>query len=339
MKKLISVLLVSMLLLAGCSAKPEINTETQPKDQQNETPVADDHLYTVDDLKPGVKVSEHFILKDFQSGDMGPESIQFTLEGNDFVSGTLSSQVEGYCHFKFDDPIFDKNVLVEDINNPDGLSEVNINEGWNYYGIDPSQLRLGEDILIYLSNGGELKAQGFVKEVSYEENPMESMRMSVITEFKIDEKELQKIYDTKSNGLNFENETLYSLDEEVFIDYSKYELVIVPMQNTVNEMTTTPQKVVFSEKKATRLLVTIFGELNDVRMTYTPNGLDSSIEPVEKYIGTVKDTRLFVDAYMATDFANVALEGTFVDRNKNVHNIVVGLDDARDPENYEIIMK
>ncbi len=339
MKKLISVLLVSMLLLTACSAKTEINPETQSKDQQNETPAADEHLYTVDDLKSGVKVSEHFTLKDFQSGNMGPESIQFTLEGNDFVRGTLSSQVEGYYHFKFDDSIFDKNVLVEDINNPDGLSEVNINEGWNYYGIDPSELRLGEDILIYLSNGGELKAQGLVKAVSYEENPMESMRMSVITEFKIDEKELQKIYGTKSSGLDFENETLYSLDEEVYIDYSKYELVIVPMQNTVNEMGTTPQVVTFSEENATRSLVTIFGELNDVKMTYTPNGLDSSIEPVEKYIGTLKDTRLFVDAYMATDFAIVALEGTFLDHNKNVHNIVVGLDDARDPESYEIIMK
>lgn len=297
------------------------------------------NVYIAENLKPGVKVSKYFKVKDFGSDDMGSESIWFTLEGNDFVSGTLSSQVEGYYYFSFDEPIIDKNILVKDTSNPNGLSEVNVNNGLNYYCIDSKELKLSEDILVYLSNGEELKAKGLVKEVSYEETPMEGMRKATITEFKIDDSELEKVHATMSKGLDFENETLYSLDKEVYIDYSKYELVVVPMQNTINEMTTSFKKVVLSEENASKLLVTIFGELNDVKLTYIANALDNDTKPVEKYIGTIKNTRLSIEALMPTDFSSVTLTGTFVDKDKNVHEIGVSLDDCRDPESYEIIMK
>lgn len=302
------------------------------------------NVYIGKNIKPGDKVSKYFTVKEFDSGTMGDESLTFTLKGNDFVSGTLSaiSEEEAYIYyfFEFDNPIFDKNILVEDNTNPNGEIEIDTTQEMKDFFIDINDLNLGEDTLLYLLNGGELKAEGLVKEIYYNSTPMDTSLYTTITEFKISDSELEKVYGTtKTKGLDFENETLYSLDEEVYIDYSQYELVVVPQQNTVNEMTTVPMKVVFSEEKATRSLVTILGEINDVFLVYTPNALDDSIVPKEKYIGTVKDTRLFVDAYMETDFASILLIGTFEDSNNNIYDISLSLDDCRDPESYEIILK
>lgn len=316
------------------------NTYTFTITDISEKKETNNNVYIAENLKPGVKVSKYFKVKDFESGDMGPESIKFTLEGNDFVSGTLSSKNEVDFYFSFDEPIIDKNILVRDTSNPDGVSEVNVNENFNFYNISTYGLDINEDILVYVSKGGELKAKGRVKEISYEENAVESMRKAVITEFIIDDSELEKVNAMmNSKKLDFESETLYSLDKEVYIDYSKYELVIVPMQNTINEMGTKPKEVVFSEENATKCLVTILGQLDDVKLSYTPNAMDNTIKSVEKNIGTIKDTRLYIDAFMATDFASVTLTGTFVDSDKNKHEIGVSLDDCRDPESYEIIMK
>lgn len=316
----------------------DINENTQSNN--NASASNNDNVYIGKDLKSGDKVSKYFTIKDFESGEMGSESISFTLEGNDFVSGTLSAINEEdaymYYFFEFDEPIFDKNILVDDLS---GIEEINPTQEMKIFYIDINELRLGEDILLYLLNGGELKAEGLVKEIFYESTPMDTSLYTTITDFKISDSELEKVYGPTIKGLDFENETLYSLDEEIYIDYSKYNLVVVPQQDTINEMGTTPKQVIFSEENASRSLVTILGQLDDVVLAYTPNSLDSSIEPVEKYIGTLKDTRLFVEAYMATDFASVQLFGVYTDNNDNIEYVMISLDDARDPETYEIIMK
>lgn len=152
----------------------------------NTTTATNNNVYLAENLKPGVKVSNYFKIKDFYSGDMGSQSISFTLEGNDFVSGTLSAKNKDCYYFKFDEPIIDKNILVTDITNSNGEIEVNVNKQLDNYYIDNKEINLDEDIVLYLLNKGELKAKGLVKEISYEENMVDSMRKTIITELIID---------------------------------------------------------------------------------------------------------------------------------------------------------
>lgn len=123
---------------------------------------------------------------------MGSEGISFVLEGEEWVNGTISFQYDSACFFTFDEFVVNKNISL----NLHGDREfLDFDDDYSYYDIDPKNLRLGEDILIYLQNGGEIHIKALVKKIVYEETAMDSARSVVITEFKISDEDLSKLND------------------------------------------------------------------------------------------------------------------------------------------------
>lgn len=142
---------------------------------------------------------------------------------------------------------------------------------------------------------------------------------------------------TEETSSDYDTETLYSLDEEKVIDYSKYELVIIPMQESANELD--ELNFEFANENVSTFTVSIFGHLKDVTLKNIKNGMDSDEVPSELYVGEVYYKKLNIKALMPTDFSSVRVEGTFIDGEGGSHLIEFTLDDMREATSYEIITK
>ncbi|WHH60966.1 hypothetical protein [Petroclostridium sp. X23] len=136
----------------------------------------------------------------------------------------------------------------------------------------------------------------------------------------------------------FENETLYSEDSPSTIDYSKYSLVIVPMQESKNLDKLMPKVVEVTETgKEGRLNFSVFGTLYNVNLTYTKNALDNSEESKEIFIGDkIENQCVFVNVELPTDFSSVVVTGSYQSRS-GMEGIEFSLDDMRDLKSYKIL--
>jgi PBP1b-binding outer membrane lipoprotein LpoB len=147
--------------------------------------------------------------------------------------------------------------------------------------------------------------------------------------------------DDEVNNMGFfENETMYSRDQEIFVDYSNYNLVIIPMQSSVNEGMMENKTIEMTETgNETLSNFSVFGRLENVEITFTPNGMNDTIEPIVKNIGSVENTKIIVKAFMETDNATIRIKGEFYGYQGDFELIDFILDDMRDSTSYEIIMR
>lgn len=209
---------------------------------------------------------------------MGSESVGYKLISNNFIKGDIFYENNMYF-VRFDEDLFDKNVLVGDEFAPNGEEEINLN-GSSQFTIDGSQLLLPPEYIDYILEGGIIHGGLYVKEITYESNPMECLLRAVVTEVKMDDNELERLNKEINNLLEksmpdvylsgFDYEKLYSEDSPITIDYSRYSLVIVPMQDSKNMDKLEPRIVNVSEEdNFIGIKFSVFGTLHNVSLTHT----------------------------------------------------------------------
>ena len=138
----------------------------------------------------------------------------------------------------------------------------------------------------------------------------------------------------------FENETLYSKDEETYIDYANYNLVVIPQQKTLNEKSLNNREINVTETGFEMAhTFTVLGILDDVKLIYTSNPFAEDVKPVEIYVGNITNEKVTVNVAMPTDFSGVVVEGLWFYGDGEFEIIKFSLDDARDPESYPLILK
>jgi len=135
----------------------------------------------------------------------------------------------------------------------------------------------------------------------------------------------------------YQSETVYSMDNEFYIDYSTYTLVIIPQQESIN--TLNEQDIYVTDTgNETTLMFKVFGTLTDMVLTYTVNGLDSSVEPTVIEVGDISNSTVYVHVDLPTDFSRVDVIG-FANGDYDGDYIEFSLDDMRDATSYEIITR
>lgn len=378
MKRILLILLIMLLTLTACGEQETIKTEEELKaeilaelkaeaeanlnndnesdneseqqenietiDKKEELSKRDDVFYANDLLK-GAKVSDKLTVDYFESGDMGSESVGYKLISNNFIKGDIFYENNMYF-VRFDEDLFDKNVLVGDEFAPNGEEEINLN-GSSQFTIDGSQLLLPPEYIDYILEGGIIHGGLYVKEITYESNPMECLLRAVVTEVKMDDNELERLNKEINNLLEksmpdvylsgFDYEKLYSEDSPITIDYSRYSLVIVPMQDSKNMDKLEPRIVNVSEEdNFIGIKFSVFGTLHNVSLTHTKNALDDSEVPNEIFIADkIENECVFINADFPTDFSSVMITGNY-QYGSGIEEISFSLDSMRDCESYPI---
>lgn len=365
MKKIICVVLILVLMLTACSseeaskteeelkaeilaelkAEANLNNDNESDNQSEEKEVKRDDVFYPKDLLTGAKVSDKFTVDYFESGDMGSESLAYKLKSNNFIEGALFYENDIYF-VRFDEDLFDKNILVGNQSAPDGEEEINLNES-SIFTIDGNKLLLPPEYITYILDGGIIQGELYVEEVTYESNSMVDISSAIVTEVKMDDSELERLNKEINNLLEkskpdvylsgFEYEKLYSEDSPITIDYSRYSLVIVPMQESKNMDKLEPRIVNVSEEdNYIGLNFSVFGTLYNVSLTHTKNALDDSEIPNEIFIADkIENECVFINADLPTDFSSVVITGSY-QYQSGLEGISFSLDDMRDPESYPI---
>lgn len=303
-----------------------------------------DNVFYPEDLTNGTKVSDKFTIENFYSGDMGGESISYELKSNSFAKCTLiyDKEYKSYS-VRIEENVFNKKILVKDMNSPTGEAEIEFTN--LTFPIKMEESVLAEDFIVYLQNDEYSYLQGEVmlSKVVHEETPMEGILYAVVSEFKPTDDELEKIYSNKDGNTpdvyltGFKNETLYSEDSPMAIDYTKYSLVVVPMQESINiDKLKTRLVDVTSTGNEGALMFSVFGKLNSATITYTKNGMDSKEEPQVMTIENIENECIILNAEMPTDFSFIRIDALY-QYQSGIEGISFSLDDARDPVSHKIL--
>ncbi len=135
----------------------------------------------------------------------------------------------------------------------------------------------------------------------------------------------------------YESEMLHSKEEEVYIDYSQYHLVVIPMQDSIHASNLSSRTIdVTDTGNEFPLKFIVLGELDSLQITYYENPLDNSIEPITLQIeGPIKDEVVTVNAYLPTDFSYVEITADCIYMS-GIESVTFTLDDMRDDTSYEI---
>lgn len=298
----------------------------------------DDAFYYQDDLVKGVIVSDNFTVDTFEySTDGYTTSYSFKLDCNKYVAATLIYNDNN--NFKFheiniNEPIFDKPIMVNNPLTDNGLEQIDLMLTGGTFGIDVSQTKIEEELIDFVTKDTSKSLNGtvYIKSLTFSENEMESNWTLDITDFKPSESELKRT----TNLSRFKNETLYSVDEKLDINYSKYNLVIIPAQTSINEDELTKRTVKLADvDNSFPLKFAVLGEIKKLEFETYENVLNEEEVPKTLVIDeTIKDTLVNVVSYLPTDFSVVSVTVTLLDDTTTSFS----LDDLRDPESHSIIL-
>lgn len=302
-----------------------------------------DDVFYPKDLVKGTKVSDKFTVDYFDGQNI--EEISYKLQSNEFIKGELYTEHD-MIYVRFAENLFDKNVLLKDELSSDVESEIDFN-AYAFY-VDKSKLKLPPEYISYIMDGGIIQgAELYVNEISYEIDPMAEKTNAIISEVKINDDEVKKINEAINKKATntkpdiyltgFENETLYYEDSEFDMNYSKYSLVIIPMQESKNMAKLTPRVVKVTETgKEGMLSFSVFGTLHNVKLSYVKNANDSSEKPKEIFIADkIENECVLISSEMPTDFSYITITGNY-QYVSSMEEISFALDDMRDPESYRI---
>lgn len=138
----------------------------------------------------------------------------------------------------------------------------------------------------------------------------------------------------------YENEKLFSEDEEFDIDYNKYGLVVIPEQESVNQDLLSTQEINMTQTgDEISKSFTVIGTLQDVKLTYIINPLDQDVEYIEQAVGKVINSKITINSYLPYDSSCVKVEGKWYSDENKYEEISFTLDTVRDPQSYKIIAK
>ena len=122
---------------------------------------------------------------------------------------------------------------------------------------------------------------------------------------------------------------------EVIVDYGQYLCVVLPMWPTANEGKLETQTVHFNGAYINTLSFSVFGEIQNLQVQNIM-GMDQASEWVD--LGTLKNTKVFVEASLPTDVSYVKVKGLVHLGEGTYEEVEFTLDDMRSLEGYDIIM-
>lgn len=325
-------------------SKKESSDEAAEEEQEN-TNKRDD-VYYQDDLVKGTKVSDKFTLtEDFHYNTDGcAMAYDYSLECNDYVKATLIYEEEwDFYSIRIEEPIFDKNVIINSPIAPNGEDEQEFLREGVTSPINFEKSTVAEDFLVFVKENKYHYLQGsvYVKTFEVSENEVEGTWNLVVSDFTPNDSELDRIKQpVKLEGAldRFDNETLLNNYEDIYIDYPKYHLVVIPMQDSINADKLSKRTInVTDTGNEYPLKFTVLGELSMLEITYIENGLDSDKEPTKMTIeGPFKDEIITLNTYLPNDFSSVKVSGNYIYLS-GVDGFEFALNDMADPEAYEIL--
>ena len=304
-------------------------------------------------LRAGTKVSDKFTVVSFASNELGYEGVEFELSSSAFVKGTLYG--DGFSDtffFDLDEPIFDKKVILKNTGYLEGIEEVDFNVH-RTFAVEKKDLILPPEYVNFVSEGGELTGTFYVKSLTFENTPMETLAMLKMTEVKLTDDEIQRlnhaingsqsdipstqgeIYDASLSA--FTDETLYSIDEPLALDYSQLALAVIPMQTSINEGALDSLDVAVTRTgNENNFKLTVLGSLYDVKLEYIENGMVSTEPSYSVALGDeITNTVLNIKAILPYDGSSIRVTGSYKYQS-GLEGATFSLDDMRDTTSYGI---
>ena len=139
----------------------------------------------------------------------------------------------------------------------------------------------------------------------------------------------------------FENEKLFSRDEEFAVNYQDYRLVIIPQQKSANEEKLSVKTIDIGKEDELKFQCSfiVIGRLESGTITLRRNPLDENDLPETIEIGSLENVKVTVNAPMPTDFSLITVAGDWYYDMGDFENIEFGISSVMDDTSYEIITR
>lgn len=335
MKKILVVLIVMALVFTGCSSNETTSNKTEePKannqqDQNNEQDQANEEENS--DAQESTDTPEyvggHKVLQCNLETEGASKAIVVKMDGTyENIEGSIID-FDGDYVFNMDSKYFDTMESLTYTDEETGEDyEFTPPEG--YIRIDESYLKgiLGEDLLTKIAMGEEVKVTCNLS--NYAHYYIFNSEPSTGADIEIIDFEKLEMPDVYLEGLD--NETLLDSEGNEFdIDYSKYSLVIVPMQETINADKLMPKVFDVTETgKEAKLYFSVFGTLLEVKLEYIKNGFEDE-KPEEIFIAEkIENECVFLNVELPTDASYVKVTGCY-QLGQGIEGLSFALDDMR----------
>jgi len=368
MKKIIAIMLMMVLLFTACGDKEiaktdeelraevaaEMEAEAKLKEELKEElkKEIEEELRkeAVEEVVEEVKKADAYYIEDLKLGqsiagctvkdiEYIPENSAFLLmKGEKTLKGTIIFD-EMYDAYSFvsEDKIFDKALIID---------------GVEVYGVTSfATTTFNQDALEWL----ELSAYTFLEENKKLPVEITMNHYSVSTKYESSANEnihITKMIPTEITSddattpvlegalTQFDNESIMSNYESVYLDFSKYHLVILPSQPTGNAYKLKSRNVVIhedtTEDNSTKFA--IMGKVMNLKLTYDANALDErDKEIIVNVDGPIEDEIISIYAKWPTDTSSILVEGNYMYQSA-IENFQFSIDSVRDPEAYEILI-
>lgn len=137
----------------------------------------------------------------------------------------------------------------------------------------------------------------------------------------------------------YTSETVYSRDKEMIIDYSKYKLVVIPMQDSINKDLLGKRTIDVTETGTEmQLQLTVLGELIGMTITYNENELaEEAMTKVITVDEAIKDEVITFNVNLPFDFSSLQVDGLYIYKY-GVEGFSVNLNDMADETSFEVIL-
>ena len=331
MKKIILIMVIIMFLLISCGTKETVKTNEDFRKEEGEIETAKtEELYYIDDLKIGQNI-EGLTIEELEY--IPNDTTFIKVAGERTLNGQLiyDAVLDEYS-FLSEDRIFEKAFVFDDkkIHGVNSFSSAYFNKNaleWlelsaytylNEYGIIPLEVTIDEYTLSVKKGSGSNEGINITKMI-----PLEITYAPVLEDALTD----------------FDNESIISNGESLYIDYSQYHLVIIPAQPTGNAYKLTNRDIIIQKEANTDYghQFAIMGEVMNLTFTYDENGLDENDELIVVNIdGPIKDEIITVHATWPTDTSAILVEGNYIYQS-SIESFQFSIDSVRDPEQYKVL--
>ncbi len=311
---------------------PVVNNKTGVVSQVN-----DEGVYDIKELAPGHTL-ENFLVKNAYYNVN--EGAGFTLEGPIKLNGcVMVDEMYGDYVFYADESMIAHPIRIQFLGVNYDLSMLNqIYFDQKYIDSFTKEQRdyLEEKQVIKV----EIEALSYSEGLQFESEggaSIEITKMTVVDELDPHYQDSEYYESTAYGKLVDIDDELFITDQdgEIVVDYSQYRCVIIPMQETINVEKAPETLISFEGNDLNELKLTIFGKLQDVKITNI-RGQDDIGETQE--IDFLNNTTLIIMADLPSDMSHVIVTGRFHDGEGYYKNVEFTLDDMRDASAYKIVM-
>ncbi|MCT4542521.1 MAG: hypothetical protein N4A63_03130 [Vallitalea sp.] len=308
----------------------ELEPKIVAKDPKKEAVVSNDK-YEIEDLMSVVKL-EDFVIKEVSYIKKNTYSLK--LEGEISLKGNIQyDDMSEQYYFYSDDPFLDYPIRIED-------DMKDISNYIEYAFFDKKWIeKLPKSARELLKEKGVLEITCTINKIEYSGQWGSGRGTSVeFTDIEALPNNTSEKSELEKNLSRFTNETLFSVDEEKNIDYSKYHLVIIPQQESTNDNKLGSRSVKVTDSGTefpSRFAV--LGEVMSLEFIYHENPLvEGSETQTVKLDKAIKDEVITVMSKMPYDQSYVEVKGLYMYQSA-IEQFSFSLDSVRDNESYEIL--